>query len=272
MVSRRSAALLLVLLQFSIAPGFAQDADIVISEFMAVNSSTLADEDGDSSDWVEVHNQGFSSVDIDGWYLTDDDNDLDRWRFPSVTLDGGGRLLVFASGKDRRDAAGELHTSFRLAGDGEFLALVRPDGDTIAHAYAPQYPRQRPDISYGVGRDLIVEALAPARSSARVLIPQNDTLGTTWTGGDEPFDDSSWIDGTTGVGYLNSQPGFATRVIIPGGDVSSLATAEDVASDPTPGGQFSGEIAAVVNYYNTGGRGHHLPLQMTCCRPLPGGC
>ena len=60
-------------------------------------------------------------------------------------------LVVFASGKDRTNPAAELHTNFKLSADGEYLALVMPDGETIAHEYAPQYPQQlTSDKSYGI--------------------------------------------------------------------------------------------------------------------------
>ncbi|MDB4562949.1 lamin tail domain-containing protein, partial [Akkermansiaceae bacterium] len=41
----------------------------IISEFMASNSGTINDEDGDSSDWIEIHNPDASPVDLDGYRL-----------------------------------------------------------------------------------------------------------------------------------------------------------------------------------------------------------
>ena len=58
--------------------------------------------------------------------------------------------MVFASGKDRTEG-NQLHTNFKLNGDGEYLALVQPDGSTAASDFAPEYPDQRENISYGVG-------------------------------------------------------------------------------------------------------------------------
>jgi len=54
---------------------------------------------------------------------------------------------------------GEIHTNFKLDGDGEYLALVRPDGTTVEHDYAPQFPEQKTDVSCGMsfsgnGKDL----------------------------------------------------------------------------------------------------------------------
>ena len=59
-------------------------------------------------------------ISLDGWYLTDDAARPTQWRFPDVTIDGGGYLLVFASGKYPNGPPGELHTSFKLSGNGEY--------------------------------------------------------------------------------------------------------------------------------------------------------
>ena len=230
--------------------------DLVISEFMAVNSTTLLDEEDDTSDWIEIHNQGFETVDLDSFYLTDDDGDLRKWRFPSVSIEGGGYLLVFASGKDRREAGAELHTNFRLSAASEYLALVAADGSTVVFEYAPRYPRQHPDVSYGIGQDLILDALVPARSPCRVLVPDDDALGSSWTGGEEPFDDSGWTGGETGVGFSTEEPGFAVQTILSSSGVCSLQAAIDVAGVANPADSFSAP-ADIIDFYNTGGAGHY---------------
>ncbi|CAN5400050.1 hypothetical protein BH23VER1_BH23VER1_12910 [soil metagenome] len=123
-----------------------------ITEFMASNSNTLADGNGEFNDWVEIHNAGAEAVDLAGWHLTDAPDNLTRWTFPSVTIDPGGYLVVFASGAGAGsppDSLGYLHASFSLAAGGEYLALVRPDGITAATEFAPTFPPQRADISYG---------------------------------------------------------------------------------------------------------------------------
>lgn len=132
-------------------------AQVYITELMAVNDTVLIDEDGDFSDWLELHNASAATVDLTGWYLTDDDANLTRWQLPAVTISAGGHLVVFASGKDRAVAGAELHTSFKLSSSGEYLALVRADGTTIEHAYAPAFPPQDADVSYGLASDLTTE-------------------------------------------------------------------------------------------------------------------
>ncbi|MFP6631615.1 MAG: lamin tail domain-containing protein [Planctomycetota bacterium] len=124
---------------------------IVISELLASNRSGLRDEDGDSSDWIELHNEGASAVGLGGWALSDDDRDLARWVLPDVTIEADGYLVVFASGKDRRDPREELHTNFSLSSDGEGLYLSSAESPrTVIYRYE-SVPPQRPDYSYGVG-------------------------------------------------------------------------------------------------------------------------
>ena len=124
---------LLTLIATTYLIGSANAAQLLINEFMARNDSEpplrngdLLDEDGDASDWIEIYNTTNQAINLDGWFLTDDANDLEKWEFPAVEISRGGFLVVFASGKDRRDADGQLHTNFQLRSGGEFLALVRP--------------------------------------------------------------------------------------------------------------------------------------------------
>ncbi len=122
----------------------------VISELMANNDHSLADEDGQYSDWLELANLGDQPISLQGWYLTDDATKLTKWPLPNLTLAPGDHQLVFASGKDRRDAEQTLHTNFKLDTGGEYLALVQSDGVTVVDAYQPNFPIQVPDVSYGL--------------------------------------------------------------------------------------------------------------------------
>jgi len=93
----------------------AQSTTITISEIMASNSSIIADEDGEYSDWIEIHNSSSSTINLQGYTLSDDINTLDQWSFPSVSLNANQYLIVFASGKNRASAGSELHTNFKLS-------------------------------------------------------------------------------------------------------------------------------------------------------------
>jgi len=124
-------------------------AELQISEFLTANEDTLADDNGEYSDWIEIHNSDPSSASLVGHYLTDDPLDLTKWSFPdNAAVPGNGYVLVFASGQDRTSE--EWHTSFSLSSGGESLLLVSTDGTTIIDAYL-DYPKQRPGISHGLG-------------------------------------------------------------------------------------------------------------------------
>ena len=178
---------------------------VVISEFQASNDTTLADEDGEFTDWIEVHNTGLEAADITGWHLTDDNTNLSQWQFPETALGPDEFLVVFASNKDRAVSGQELHANFRLDAGGEYLGLIEADGITIASEYSPEYPNQFADQSYGlaVGRE---SEILYAGGSLSTFVPTDGSLGTSWT--EVGFDDAAWSNGTSAVGYEQLLPGF----------------------------------------------------------------
>ena len=181
----------------------ARAQDVRINEFMADNENGLDDEDGDEEDWIELYNAG-PAVNLAGWSLTDNTNNMRKWVFPSVMLASNAYLIVFASEKDRN--AGELHTNFRLGTDGEYLGLVRSNG-TVASEFSPTFPIQAPDISYGVRGATSQEVLLAPNAPAKALVPSSGALepppGTEpqrpWTVDD--LDTTGWQSGFTGVGF-----------------------------------------------------------------------
>jgi hypothetical protein len=232
----------------------------VISEFMASNGSKepleegeLLDEDGDSSDWIEIYNPTSEAVHLGGWYLTDNADNLDQWQFPAgVVLNPGQFLVVFASGKDRAVAGAELHTNFQLNAAGEYLALVESDGVTIAHQYAPEFPKQLTDFSYGLGQ--YATELVPTGARASYHVPTAADEGKNWTSLD--FDDSSWNSGSTGIGFGSTTQGFEVIYYKANTTVSNLDTAELVINNPSYQSEVASETASVINYFNTGSEGH----------------
>ncbi len=125
-------------------------AEIVVTELMAANSVTLADEDGVFSDWIELYNPTNTTVSLDGWFLTDSASNRTKWRFPAASIAPGEYLIVFASNKNRQTAGATLHTNFALSAAGEYLGLIKPDGVTVAFEFSPEYPALEDDTSYGM--------------------------------------------------------------------------------------------------------------------------
>ncbi|MBN1854137.1 MAG: CotH kinase family protein, partial [Pirellulales bacterium] len=172
----------------------------LITEFMASNATTLSDGDGNYSDWIEIYNPTEEPIELDGWHLADDADNLDKWTFPAITLDPGEYLVVFASGQDSEtyiDPAGNLHTDFQLSATGDYLAITDPD-NSIVHAYAPQFPQQLTDVSYGLVTETEIDLLVAEGATVQWIVPNDGTAGTAWAS--VGFDDSTWNTGTSGLG------------------------------------------------------------------------
>ncbi|MDH7600474.1 MAG: lamin tail domain-containing protein, partial [Sedimentisphaerales bacterium] len=128
--------------------GFGQQ-QVVINEILASNSTVNTDEQGQYDDWIELYNPGQGPVDLAGFYLTDDPDNLTKWQFPLdrpdlTTIPGGGHLCVWA---DNAQGVAELHACFRLDSSGEVVILVGPDCKSILDQVT--YPPLMPDVSFG---------------------------------------------------------------------------------------------------------------------------
>ena len=180
---------LLLIIIILITPLYSQSNKILITEFMAINSNGIVDEDVEHSDWIELYNNTDGNIDLGGWYLSDNQNNLKEWQFPSLTLPKGGYLIVFASGKNRIDPSKNLHTNFKLSGSGEFLAISEPD-TTISHAYSPVFPAQIQDVSYGLfqGQFVFFNTATPGQLNIAGTIPFAPTFSHKRGFYDKSFD------------------------------------------------------------------------------------
>lgn len=97
-------------------------ADVVINELQSSNRSTQFDVLGYYSDWIELHNNTDASIDISGYYLTDNKDTLTKWQIPNQSIDANGYVIFWADKKiDETN-----HTNFQLTKNGESLYLVNP--------------------------------------------------------------------------------------------------------------------------------------------------
>ena len=121
-------------------------SSVIISELMEKNRAVVRDEDGDFSDWIELHNVSGKAVSLGGWRISDKSGEP-GWAFPEVTIEPGEYLLVFASGKDK--SGSELHTDFSLSGD-ETVYLLSPSGSVADQAACGG---TEADVSMALGDD-----------------------------------------------------------------------------------------------------------------------
>ena len=120
-------------------------SDIVINELMASNENTVADPAGEFEDWIELYNNGTTTIDLSGFFLSDDQSELTKWSFPSGTIiEANGYLIIWADEDLDQDG---LHADFKLSASGESIILSTATDTAIVDAL--DYPEQTTDISYG---------------------------------------------------------------------------------------------------------------------------
>ncbi|MBQ6715618.1 MAG: lamin tail domain-containing protein [Clostridia bacterium] len=121
------------------------ESPIKITEFMAKNASYAPDENGEYVDWIEIFNSSDYAVSLNGYALSDSEENLQKWRFPNVSIGAGEYMIVYASGYDRANAQSALHTNFRLSTEKEFLILTNAAGSMIDYV---SYDILKADQSY----------------------------------------------------------------------------------------------------------------------------
>ena len=93
----------LTLITFLLSVIYVNGQTILINEFMSKNDTTINDDDGDFSDWIELYNTSDTAVNLLNYNLSDDDDNLNKWTFPEIIILPHGYLLIFASDKNRLD-------------------------------------------------------------------------------------------------------------------------------------------------------------------------
>ncbi len=117
--------------------------DLVINEFMASNDNTASDFDGEFEDWVELYNNTNDEIELSGYFLSDDSDDLAKWIFPDTSIAANGYLIVWT---DNDEGQQGLHASFKLSGSGETIYLSNSDTLIIDEV---SYSSQTTDLSTG---------------------------------------------------------------------------------------------------------------------------
>lgn len=119
------------------------NSDVVINEFMASNDTTVADQDGEFDDWIELYNTTNSPISLNGFFLTDKGNELTQWAFPDTVIGANDFLIVWAD-----DDSGQvgLHANFKLSAGGEDIFLVDADTNIVDEV---NFGTQNTDESYG---------------------------------------------------------------------------------------------------------------------------
>jgi hypothetical protein len=120
-----------------------QLSPVVINELMPVNTNTVADNYGEFDDWVELYNKSAVTIDLSGYYLSDNHKKPTKWRIPQGTnIAGNDYLIIWCDGDSLQYG---LHTNFKLSSAGEEAVLTNP-GETIMDKI--KFPAPTEELSY----------------------------------------------------------------------------------------------------------------------------
>ncbi len=126
-------------------PLIPDNGDVVINEFLAINTSGEVDEAGQREDWLELFNNTPAPITLTGFYLTDNPNSRKKWAFPAgVSIPGNGFLIVWL---DNDLGQGPFHANFKLAGAAGEHLMLSDGGNNILDSIS--FGVQQPNISYG---------------------------------------------------------------------------------------------------------------------------
>ena len=113
--------------------------EIVISEVMTANRSTILSKNGTLCDWIEIYNPSGSPVNLAGIFLSNDTADRMKWALPDISLAAGGRLVIPCSGSN----APEGEADFSLPREGCTVMLSGSIGNVIDQIEVPRMDEDR---------------------------------------------------------------------------------------------------------------------------------
>ena len=109
------------------------------------SNSLFIDDDGDYNDWIELYNNSSETISLKSWYISDDKEDIKKWKFPDRQIKAGEYFLIFASDKDKNSKY--VHTNFKISSKGETIYLSNQNEELIDEI---QIPKLLTNISYGI--------------------------------------------------------------------------------------------------------------------------
>jgi hypothetical protein len=177
-------------------------AQVVISEILASNKSFDLDNDGKSSDWLELHNLSAFPVDLWEWTLSDDLERLDKWWIPNLAILPGESIRIWCSGRNQRNPKGALHTNFKLSAKGEKIYLTEFGVEKPPHVFDYTSFPQYPDISFGLDGSESTLRVLGTDAKGRYFLPPANLAPEDWP--QPEFDDSHWSQGMAPFGANNN--------------------------------------------------------------------
>lgn len=105
-------------------------AQVLINEYSCSNVNSWADNFSEYEDFIELYNTTGASINLTGWYLSDNNTKPTKWQLGNVSINANGFLRIWASGRNIN--TGTLHANFKLTQcKQEEIVLTNPAGTII---------------------------------------------------------------------------------------------------------------------------------------------
>jgi hypothetical protein len=203
-------------------------AQVVINEYSASNLFTILDNYGSNEDWAELYNPGGTSVNLGGYYLSDNPADSTKWQFPDgISVPPNGFIKIWLSGRNEV-AGGHIHTNFKLTqskANPDFIVLTNPAGLVLQslQIQVTQKDHSRGQKPNGSGTWVIFTSPTPGTSNnssssyqAYTAKPSMDTI-------------AGFYNGPITVTITNNEPNSVVRYTLDGAEPTVTST---VYSEP----------------------------------------
>jgi len=182
---------------------------------MASNTSTLVDEDGESSDWIEIQNTSTNSVNLLNWALTDSAGN------PASGVSGhqhSAQIFYDRLRLRQKTAPRPVKNCIRTSNFPPTANIWRCSPLTARRPrkFRLSFRSSSRTFSYGIGMQFTATTLVATNAAIHYLIPTDSSVDGIWT--QTNFDDSSWQVGTNGIGYETGivdpqEESFAAKVL-----------------------------------------------------------
>jgi hypothetical protein len=120
--------------------------DHYINEVMSRNTSSIQDNEGNYSDWIELHNPTNTVWNTADYFLTDNYEYLNKWPLPELSILPGNFRLFWAN---ELEDLNRNNCNFSLAASGETLWLVKKEDDAYLVTQQIIIPALEANESYG---------------------------------------------------------------------------------------------------------------------------
>jgi hypothetical protein len=132
------------------SPGYDDSGEVPELGSVVINE-LLASSPPGQPDWIELHNTTGGTINLGGWFLSDDADDLMKYEIAAGTQIAAGGYLVFDQDHHFGNAGDPgAHDTFALSGDGETIYLHSGvDGVLGGYSEQEKFDASEPGVTLG---------------------------------------------------------------------------------------------------------------------------